>query len=69
MPEEPLLLRAEEAARLLSLGRSKVFEMMAAGELPGVVRFGRAVRISRSALETWIKEREAEGTDHPTRAA
>jgi len=69
MPEEPLLLRAEEAARLLSLGRSKVFEMMAAGELPGVVRFGRAVRISRAALEAWIKEREAGGTDHPTRAA
>lgn len=50
------LLRIEEAARVLSLSRSKVFMMIAAGELP-VLRFGRAVRISRRQLEEWIDAR------------
>lgn len=51
--DAPLLLRAEEAARLLGLGRSKVFEMMASGELPAV-KIGRAVRLPRAALERWV---------------
>lgn len=67
--EPPLLLRVEEAARLLGLGRSKVFEMLGAGELPAV-RIGRAVRISRAALERWVRERSSEpnGNDAPEAA-
>jgi excisionase family DNA binding protein len=56
---EPLLLRAEEVAKLLSVGRSMVFEMISAGELP-VVRIRRCVRVPRAALESWIESR-AEG--------
>ncbi len=67
--EGRLLLRAEEAAKLLSLGRSTVFQLMATGELP-CVRIGRAVRIPRSALERWVRERSGElrpipGPKHP----
>ena len=54
--EHPLLLRAEEAARLTSLGRSTIFKMLACGELPAV-RVGRAVRVRRSDLEKWIDSR------------
>ncbi len=50
---ESILLRAEEVAELLGLGRTKVFEMIAAGELP-TVRIGRCVRIPRVALEQWV---------------
>lgn len=57
MNDQSLLLRGEEAAKLLNLGRSKTLEMMATGELPGVVRFGRSVRIHRVALERWLAER------------
>jgi excisionase family DNA binding protein len=53
---ERLLLRTDEAARLLGLGRTKVFELLTAGELP-VVRIGRAVRVPRGELERWIAER------------
>ena len=56
---EPLLLRAGEVASLLGLGRSTVFALLAAGELP-VIRIGRSVRVPRVALERWIDER----TDH-----
>jgi len=52
---EPLLLKAGDVAKLLGLGRSKVFAMLAVGELP-VIRIGRSVRVPRAALEGWISE-------------
>lgn len=54
--ERPLLLRTEEAAHLIGMRRSKTLAMIASGQLPGVVRIGRAVRISREALERWVRE-------------
>jgi excisionase family DNA binding protein len=54
-PIEPLLLRPVEAARLLGIGRSKIFEMLADSELP-VIRFGRCVRIPRQELKRWIDQ-------------
>ncbi|HEX6349874.1 MAG TPA: helix-turn-helix domain-containing protein [Candidatus Dormibacteraeota bacterium] len=53
---ETLLLNAEETARLLGLGRTKVYEMLAAGELP-VIHIGRSVRVPRAALADWIAGR------------
>ena len=57
----PLLLRADEAAALLAIGRTKVFEMMAAGELP-VIRIGRCVRIPKDQLARWIDDQARETT-------
>lgn len=57
-PEEPLLLRAEEVANLLGLGRTKIFQMLAAGELPAL-RIGRCVRVPRADLEAWVRSRTA----------
>jgi len=47
------LLKAMEVARLLGIGRTKVYELMSAGELP-VVRIGRFVRVPRRSLAAWI---------------
>jgi excisionase family DNA binding protein len=55
----PLLLRATEVARLLGLGRSKVYEMMTSGTLP-VTRIGTAVRVPRAQLEDWINDHTSE---------
>ena len=52
---EPLLLKAGDVAKLLGLGRSKVFAMLAVGELP-VDRIGRSVRVPGAALERWVAE-------------
>lgn len=57
-PIEPLLVRVEEAARLLSLSRSTLYEMMDAGELPSVRR-GTARRIPVAALREWIARQTA----------
>ncbi|HZU60732.1 MAG TPA: helix-turn-helix domain-containing protein [Solirubrobacteraceae bacterium] len=54
------LLRVEEAARLLRIGRSKLYQLLARGELP-VVRIGRSVRIPRRALEEWIEAHTVSG--------
>jgi excisionase family DNA binding protein len=54
MPQ--MLLRAEEAARALGIGRSKLYALVAAGELP-VIRIGRSTRIPAAALERWVEER------------
>ena len=52
----PMLLRPEEAAKMLGLGRSKIFQMLAAGDLP-VVRIGRSVRVPSDELRDWIRRR------------
>lgn len=53
----PLLLSIPEVAKTLSLGRTKVYELIACEGLP-VVRFGRAVRVSAASLQRWIEQRE-----------
>lgn len=55
---EQLLLRPTEVARVLGIGRSTVYELIHAGELP-TIHVGRAVRISRRAVEAWIEQRTA----------
>lgn len=54
------LLRPGEVQKVLRIGRSKLYEMIARQELP-VVRIGRAVRIPRRELERWIAERTTGG--------
>lgn len=56
---EPILLRMAEAAALLGIGRSTVYELAATGDIP-VVRIGRAVRIPAHALRAWAERLEAE---------
>lgn len=62
-PMAPLLLKAGQVAQLLRLGRSTVFALLAAGELP-FIRIGRSVRVPRVALEHWIDERTHDVANH-----
>jgi excisionase family DNA binding protein len=52
---EPALMKVEDAAKYLSLGRSKMYELIAAGTIP-VVHIGRAARVPRAALLAWIDD-------------
>ena len=54
--QQRLLYRPAEVAALLGLGRSTVFQMIAAGDLP-TVRFGRALRVPADGLQALIRER------------
>lgn len=51
---ERLLLRPTEAADVLAVSRSKVYEMLGTGELP-VVRIGTSLRVPAAELRKWIQ--------------
>ncbi len=61
---EKLLLRPTEAAEVLGLGRSKVYELLASGALPAV-RIGASVRVPAEALRRWVTERAEDGKREP----
>lgn len=49
-----LLLRVSEVARRLSISRSRAYELVANGTIPGVVRLGSSVRVRKADLEAWV---------------
>ena len=53
MENTPLLLKVTEAAKLLQLGRDRIYELVASGRLPAL-HFGRTIRIPRDALARFI---------------
>ena len=52
----PILLRiSPDVTALTRMGRSRLYEEIAAGRLP-VVRIGRSVRVRRADLDRWIDQ-------------
>lgn len=54
---QPLLITVEEAAKMLSLGKTTIYEMINNEGLP-VHRFKSAVRISVTELQEWLESRK-----------
>jgi excisionase family DNA binding protein len=54
-----MLLRPAEAAEAIGVGRSKVYELLASGELPSI-RIGGSVRVPLDKLREWIEQKCAE---------
>ena len=50
---DKLLLRPAEVGETLGVGRSKVYELLASGDLPSI-RIGGSVRVPVEALRAWI---------------
>ncbi len=50
---DQLLYKPEPAAAALDIGRSKLFELIASGQIE-TVQIGRARRIPRQALEDYV---------------
>lgn len=57
--DEQLLLRIPEAAARLGLGRSTIYELIQAGDLPAV-KIRRAVRVPASRLAAWVERQTQE---------
>ncbi len=49
--QSQLTLTIEEACRIYGIGRTLGYELARRGELPGVIRLGRRLLVSRPALE------------------
>jgi excisionase family DNA binding protein len=57
---EPLLLTAREAAALLAVSEKTLWNHTAPrGNCIPAVRFGKSLRYSRAALESWIADQAA----------
>lgn len=53
-PGVPDFLTVEEAAALLRVNRKTLYESIRLGQVPGIVRLGRVLRIRRSSLLNWM---------------
>ncbi len=63
-PGQPLLLTTEEAAQLLSIGRTQVFALLSTGDLESV-RVGRLRRIPFDACVAFVEQlRRASSSIH-----
>jgi excisionase family DNA binding protein len=65
VPIERMLLRAGEAAEMLGVGRSTIYELANRGLIP-TIRVGQALRFPRQQLVQWI-DKQLEET-HPQNA-
>lgn len=50
---KPLLYKPEAAAEVIGIGRSKLFELIAAGQIE-TVQIGRSRRVPAQALEEYV---------------
>jgi len=50
-----LLLRPEEVAQALGIGRSQAYSLLSSGEIESI-RIGRSRRVPVEALERWLEE-------------
>jgi len=57
---ERLTLTIPEVAKLLRIGRNTAYQAARNGSLPGVLRFGRTIRISIFALDQFLKEQHTD---------
>jgi len=55
-PVEPICVRINDAARMIGVGRTKLYELIATGELE-TVKIGKATRITTASLRELVRRR------------
>ena len=55
-PVEPICVRINDAARMIGVGRTKLYELIATGEVE-TVKFGKATRVTTASLHNLIRQR------------
>jgi|TARA_A100001518_G_C1195948_1_gene40426 excisionase family DNA binding protein len=59
-PIEPICVKVNDAARMIGVGRTKLYELIAAGEVD-VVKLGKSTRVTTASLRTLIQKRCSTG--------
>jgi len=54
-PEQPQVMTVDEVAELLKISRASIYAAIRDCKLPGAIKVGRVVRISRVALMDWLR--------------
>jgi excisionase family DNA binding protein len=52
----PPVLTVDEVAELMRVDRKTAYAAIAQGDVPGVCRLGRCIRVSRDVLLRWLQE-------------
>ena len=53
-PVEPICVRINDAARMIGVGRTKLYELIATGELE-TVKIGKAMRVTTASLHELVR--------------
>lgn len=53
-PVEPICVRINDAARMIGVGRTKLYELIATGEVE-TVKIGKATRITTASLHRLVE--------------
>ena len=54
---EEELLTTQEIADILKIAKTTVVKKLSSGEIPGAIKIGRKLRLPRSKLEKYLKEK------------
>jgi excisionase family DNA binding protein len=55
------VLTVLDVSRLLSIGRRAAYQAIRNGQIPGVLRIGRSIRVSRAVFDSWLQNGLQEG--------
>ena len=55
-PVEPICVRINDAARMIGVGRTKLYELISSGELE-TVKIGKATRVTTASLHELVRSR------------
>ena len=59
-PPDPICVRVNDAARMIGVGRTKLCELIAAGEVE-TVKLGKSTRITTASLHDLIRRQRGVG--------
>ena len=51
----PTFMTVDELARILRVNRKTAYEAVANGQIPGVRRIGRTIRVCRATVVDWLR--------------
>ena len=51
---EPICVKVNDAARMIGVGRTKLYELIAAGEVD-VVKLGKSTRVTTASLKSLVE--------------
>jgi len=57
-PVEPICVRVNDAARMIGVGRTKLYELISNGELE-TIKIGKATRITMASLHNLVERHRA----------
>ena len=56
-PVEPICVRTDDAARMIGVGRTKLYELISSGELE-TVKIGKATRVTTASLHELVRRQK-----------